>query len=142
MFGLRNATQTFQRFIDEVLRDLDFAYAYIDDILVASSSLEEHRHHLETLFQRLKDYGVVINPGKCTFGQTEVKFLGYLVSKEGARPLSEKVDAIRAYSRPTSVKDLRQFLGMLNFYRRFIPKAAELQTSLHVLLCGNTKGKE
>ena len=71
--------------------------------------------HLETLFQRLKDYGVVVNPGKCTFGRTEVTFLGYLVSEEGARPLPEKVDAIHAYPQPTTVKDLRQFFRYVEF---------------------------
>jgi cytoskeleton-associated protein 5 len=78
-FGLRNAAQTFQCFTDEVLRGLTFCYAYIDAILIASSSQEEHLTHLRTLFQRLEKYGVVVNPGKCVFGQPEVKFLGYLV---------------------------------------------------------------
>ncbi|XP_063991150.1 uncharacterized protein LOC135169783 [Diachasmimorpha longicaudata] len=90
-FGLRNAAQTFQRFIDEVLRDLDFSYAYIDDILIASETPEQHRYHLRTLFERLQSYGLLINPQKCVFGQPEVKFLGYLVSKEGTRPLPKKV---------------------------------------------------
>ena len=63
-FGLRNAAQTFQRLVDEILRELDFCYAYIDDILVASSSEEEHLKHLQILFQRLQEYGVVINPAK------------------------------------------------------------------------------
>jgi hypothetical protein len=70
-FGIRNAAQTFQRFIDNVLRGLDFCYAYIDDILIASSCLEAHLNHLRTLFQRLEKYGVVINPSKCVFGQPE-----------------------------------------------------------------------
>ena len=68
-FGLRNAAQTFQRFIDNVLRGLDFCYAYIDDIIIASSSQEEHLNHLRTLFQRLEKYGVVISPSKFAFGQ-------------------------------------------------------------------------
>ena len=96
-FGLRNAAQTFQRFIDEVLRGLDFCYAYIDDILVASSSEEEHLQHLELVFQRLKHYGAVINPAKCVFGATQVRFLGYMVSKEGTHPLTDKVEAIHKY---------------------------------------------
>ena len=140
-FGLRNAAQTFQRFIDEVLQNLDFCYAYIDDILVASASLEEHLQHLEILFERLRNYGVVINPSKCVFGQSSVKFLGYLVSDSGTQPLPAKVDAIRTYPRPETVKQLRRFLGMLNFYRRFIPKAAQVQALLNDLLQGNVKGK-
>jgi hypothetical protein len=73
-FGLRNAAQTFQRFIDNVLRCLDFCCAYIDDILIASSSLEEHLNHLRTLFQRLEKYGVVINTSKCVFSKPRGSF--------------------------------------------------------------------
>lgn len=72
-FGLRNAAQSFHRFIDEVLRDLDFTHAYIDDIVVASTTAEEHMHHLRVLFERLRQYGVVINPSKCVCGASEVK---------------------------------------------------------------------
>jgi len=67
-FGLRNAAQTFQRFIDEVLRDLGFCYAYVDDVLVASTSEDEHEQHLRTLFQCFSEYGVLLNPAKCVFG--------------------------------------------------------------------------
>ncbi len=70
-FGLRNAAQTFQRFIDEVLRGLPFTYAYIDDVLVASPSAEDHKDHLRTVFRRLDEYGIVINPLKCVFGVDE-----------------------------------------------------------------------
>jgi hypothetical protein len=121
-FGLRNAAQTFQRFMDKVLRGLDFCYVYIDDILIASSSPEEHVEHLKTVFSRLEKYGVVVNPNKCVFGQKEVRFLGYLVSGAGTRPLPEKVEAIKGFAQPQTVKSLRQFLGMINFYRRFIPR--------------------
>ena len=67
-FGLRNATQTFQHFIDQVLCGLPFTYTYIDDLLIASSSADEHKHHLRAAFQRLDDYGIVINPLTCVFG--------------------------------------------------------------------------
>ena len=82
-FRLRNAAHPFQRFIDEVLRGLDFVYAYIDDFLVASSSEAEHLTHLESLFQRLLEYGVVINPSKCVFGASSLDFLGHHVSPTG-----------------------------------------------------------
>ena len=71
-FGLRNAAQTFQRFMDEVLQGLDFCYSHIDDILVASASPEEHLQYLATVFQRLKESGVVINLMKCVFGRAEI----------------------------------------------------------------------
>ena len=67
-FGLRSAAQTFQRFIDQVLRDFHFCYAYIDDILIASATPKEHQQHLTSVFERLKEYGVIINPSKCQFG--------------------------------------------------------------------------
>lgn len=140
-FGLRNAGQTFQRFIDEVLKDLDFCYGYIDDILIFSESEPQHYQHLKALFQRLQDYGVLINTNKCVFGQPEVTFLGYTVSAAGIRPLESKVEAIRTYPVPKTVKELRRFLGMVNFYRRFLPGAAVNQVPLNALLSGpKTKG--
>lgn len=140
-FGLRNAAQTFQRFIDEVLLGLDFCYGYIDDILVYSSSIEEHKKHLTQLFGRLKQYGVLINTSKCVLGKPDVHFLGYHVSAYGTRPLQSKVEAIQNYAAPKTIKELRRFLGMINFYRRFIPNAALLQAPLNALLCGsNVKG--
>ena len=130
-FGLRNAAQTLQRFISEVLRDLDFCYAYIDDVLVTSTLEEEHEQHLHTLFQHFNDYGVLLNPAKCVFGATEVTFLGYTVSAAGTRPLEEKIAAINHFQQPVLVKDLRRFLGMLNFYHRFILQATSIQAPLH-----------
>lgn len=135
-FGLRNAAQTFQRFIDEVLLGLDFTYGYIDDILVFSSSIEDHKKHLHQLFDRLKQYGVLINTSKCVLGKSEVDFLGYHVSAAGTQPLETKVQAIQQYPVPKTVKELRRFLGMLNFYRRFIPNAAQLQAPMNAILSG------
>ena len=71
-FDLRNTAQTFQRFMDQVVRRLDFSYVYIDDLLVASSFPEEHEQHLQQLFIRLSEYGLVINPDKCEFGKSEL----------------------------------------------------------------------
>ncbi|KMQ85815.1 gag-pol polyprotein [Lasius niger] len=142
-FGLRNAAQTFQRFINEVLHGLDFCYAYIDDILVASTTEEQHRDHLRRLFSRLDEYGVKINPAKCILGAAEVRFLGYLVAAEGTQPLPEKIEAIKRFPTPTNARQLCQFLGTINFYRRFIPKAAEDQATLNeALKRPHSKGKK
>jgi cleavage and polyadenylation specificity factor subunit 1 len=142
-FSLRNAAQTFQQFIDEVLRDVDFCYAYIDDVLVASTSENEHRQHLRTLFQRFSKYGVLLNPAKCVFGAEEVTFLGYTVSARGTWPLEEKVAAINHFKQPALVKDLRRFLGMLKFYRRFVTQATSIQAPLPAALAGlNVKGSQ
>lgn len=142
-FGLRNAGQTFQRFIDEVTSELDFCYAYIDDILVFSQSADAHERHLRILFQRLSDYGIVINSKKCVFGAPEVRFLGYLVSTTGTRPPSERVKALQEYPLPKTMRGLRRFLGMVNFYRRFLPQASNLQAPLHAFFNGpKTKGSQ
>ncbi|PIK48395.1 hypothetical protein BSL78_14755 [Apostichopus japonicus] len=135
-FGLRNAAQTFQRFIDEVTRGLPFCYVYIDDILIASESLDQHKQHMRQLLRRLHDYGVVINPAKCQYGATSLDFLGHRVDAGGIRPLPEKVKAIHDFPAPTTVRELREYLGLLNFYRRFIPRCSELLQPLTDLLSG------
>ncbi|BHF78009.1 hypothetical protein SprV_0602111900 [Sparganum proliferum] len=99
-FGLRNASQTFQMFVDRVLRGLPFVYAYIDDLLVASSTAEEHMEHLATVFDSLQQFGVVLNPSKCVFGVPSLEFLGHLVDSHGIRPLPSKVAAIRDFPPP------------------------------------------
>lgn len=138
-FGLRNAAQSFQRFIDQIIRGLPGVYAYIDDLLVASGSEEEHERHLRLLFDRLQQYGVIINPKKCVFGQSELDFLGHHINCDGVSPLPDKVDAVRNCSVPTSVKQLRGFLGLVNFYRRFIPNCAKILLPLTDLLRNRTK---
>lgn len=135
-FGLRNAAQTFQRFMDEVLRGLDFCYTYLDDILISSSSVDQHQQHLRQLFERLSEYGVLINTSKCTFGQAKVNFLGHEVSAAGIKPLNTKVQAIQDFPVPKNIKDLRRFLGMINFYRKFLPAAASIQAPLNKFLTG------
>ena len=90
-FGLRNTAQTFQRFMDGVCRGLEFAYVYLDDILVASESKEEHKHHLLLLFQTHKNQGLVVNREKFEFGQVELEFLGYKLTTEGTAPLPSRV---------------------------------------------------
>jgi len=134
--GLRNAAQTFQRFIDEILREFDFCFAYIDDILVYSRSPEEHERHFRTLFRQLQAYGILLNPSKCVFRATEITFLGYRISSKGSQPLPDLVADLQACPLPLTIRKLRRFLGMLNFYRRFLPDAAATQAPLHALLAG------
>ena len=135
-FGLRNAAQTFQRFMDEVLKDLDSCFSYLDDILVFSRSAEEHEQHLRDLFTQLRKHGILLNPSKCVFRVPEVSFLGYKISSLGSQPLPERIADLQAFTPPKTVGELRRFLGMLNFYRRFIPKAATAQAPLHNVLSG------
>ena len=133
-FGLRNAAQTFQRFIDRVVRDLPFVFVYLDDILVASENPEQHETHLRQLFASLRDYGVVVHPDKCQFGVEALDFLGHHVNAQGVSPMDDKVTVIRKFPRPTSLRQLRRFLGMVNFYRRFMPKCASSLAALTDLL--------
>ena len=138
-FGLKNAAQTFQGFMDQVLQGLSFIFDYLDDILVASKTLEEHRQHLNLLFDRLEDNGLVIKLEKCKFAQERIEFLGHEVDKDGIRPLSSKVKAIQEFPQPTTVRSLQRFLGIVNFYHSFIPWAAELARPLYKAINGAPK---
>jgi hypothetical protein len=90
-FGLRNAAQTFQRFMDDILRGIDFCFAYVDDILVFSRSLEDHERHLRAILGQLQTYRILIKPAKCVFRASEITFLCYRVSSERSRPLEDRV---------------------------------------------------
>ena len=94
-FGLRNAGQSFQRFMDEVLDGLDFCFVYLDDVLIGSKSPEEHVLHLREVLSRLAEHGIVLTGKKCVLGVPEVQFLGHMVSARGIITLPEKVAAIR-----------------------------------------------
>ena len=139
-FGLRNAGMTFQRFMDQVLAGLDHSSAYLDDILVASPDERQHLRDLEDVLSRLSVNGLVLNRGKCEFMRREVDYLGHRVSAEGVAPLKTGVQAILDYPRPTTIKELQGLLGMINFYRRFIPAAAKLLSPLTDVLKGGPSG--
>ncbi|UYV74022.1 hypothetical protein LAZ67_11001862 [Cordylochernes scorpioides] len=130
-FEPRNAPSTFQRCIHQTLQNLDFTFPYLDDILIASESEEEHQNHLKIVFERFSKYGLRINMEKSVFGVKEIEFLGYLITPEGFSPLPERVKVIQEYKLPTTIQELRAFLGMLNFYRPFLKDAAETQSILH-----------
>lgn len=138
-FGLRNAPSTFQRFIHEVLRGIEFAFPYIDDILIASASEEEHIQNLKLVFDRLLKFGLRINVAKSQFGVREIKFLGYFITPAGSKPLPDKVQSIIDLNRPKTIHELRQFLGIINFYRPYIKNAAHNQADLNELLKGARK---
>ncbi|GBN20567.1 Transposon Ty3-I Gag-Pol polyprotein [Araneus ventricosus] len=123
-----------QRLMDNALQGLDFCFVYIDDLLIASSSLEEHLDHLKQVFDRLRKFGLVLNRDKCLFAVENLSFLGHKIDKYGITPLPEKVEAISNFPRPKTIQDLRRFLGMLNFFRRFLPQAAQKQLPLQKML--------
>lgn len=138
-FGLSNAAQSFQRFMHAVTRDLEFCFVYLDDILIVSENEEQHKKHLELLLKRLADYDLVININKCQFGEPSVNFLGHTITQNGISPIKEKVNAVTNFPLPKTAKDLRRFLGMLNYYRRFLPNAINTQAKLYDCTAGYKK---
>jgi cleavage and polyadenylation specificity factor subunit 1 len=135
-FGLRNAGQTFQRLMDQVLQDLPFVFVYLDDILVASASPEDHLIHLRSVFERLQQNSLIVSLEKCVFGATSIDFLGHHISSDGCSPKASKVTAIQQFPRPTTTKELHAFIGMINFYHRFIPRCASLLQPLYAAIRG------
>jgi len=127
-FCLRNAAQSSQRHIDYVLRGLDFASPYLDNILIFSENTASHIYHLHTIFQRLDDKNLLINVKKCEYFVSEVQFLEHSISSKIISTIPTKLNIIKAP--PLSKKNLRSFLGAVNFYHRFILMASSLLTPL------------
>ncbi|TNN06101.1 Retrovirus-related Pol polyprotein, partial [Schistosoma japonicum] len=138
-FGLRNAAQTFQRFMDNLLRGMPFAQGYIDDLLIASPNLKSHEQHVRAVLGRLNQNGINIHQSKCVFGEETLEILGHTISPEGITPIKHEVDTIKQYPIPSSLIQLRSFLGLINFYRRFIPGCAQLMELLTDPLKGKPK---
>ena len=135
-FGLVNAGKTFQRFMHQVLQGMEGVHVYLDDILVATESQEGHARRVIEVLQRLLDNGLVVKASKMQLAVDKVKFLGHLVEKGGIIVPQEKVDAINDFEKPKNVRMLRRFLGMINFYRKFIKNAGELLFPLTECLKG------
>ena len=139
-FGLKNAAQTFQRLMDSIFQHLDFVFVYLDDILVASKSPVEHCNRLRQIFTLLSSNGLIIQKSKCIFGVQELEYLGHLITVEGVRPLPSRIEVIRNFPTPDSRSSLQRFLGMINFYHRFLPTIASQLVPLHAASSG--RGKE
>lgn len=131
-FGLRNAPAIFQRMIDDVLKEIigKICYVYIDDVIVFSKSEEDHLRDIETVFSKLDKAGLKINLEKTNFMATSVEFLGYLVTPEGILPDKKKVKAIENILPPKNLKELKSFLGLTSYYRKFIQDYAKIAKPL------------
>ena len=140
-FGLKNAPATFQRLMDEFLEGLDenAVQVYMDDIVVFSPDRESHMKHLTQFMKRVKEFGLKISIEKSNLGQTEVKFMGHTISEKGVRPNGDKVVAIQAMPTPRNVKEVRTFLGMMGYYRKFVENLAEMTEPLTALLKKGSK---
>jgi len=125
--------------MDHLFSQFGFTFVYLDDILVASSSHEEHLLHLRQVFSTLQAAGLRINPEKCVFAQPTVEFLGHKVTATGVAPLSKHVEAVQSFPPPSTIQQLQRFLGLLNFYRRFLPGIAKVLKPLTDSLAGNPR---
>ena len=133
-FGLRNAAQTFMRVMHKALHGLDFVFVYLDDILVFSTSDSEHENHLKTIFERLREHGLMIKMEKCVFGKSEIEFLGHMIDSKGIRPLPQKVQAILDFPEPKTLKESQCFAGLINYYHKFIPNAARIMAPIYATI--------
>ena len=125
-FGLSQAPAYFQRLINKVIKGLPFAFGYLDDVLIHSPDIETHLQHIRIFFQRLREADLKLKNSKCNYFKTHVQYLGHLVSGKGIRPLPEKLDSIKKMPAPTTPKEIKQCLGLVGYYRKFIPRFADI----------------
>ena len=111
---------------NKVIKGLPFAFGYLDDLLIHSPDIETHLQHMRILFQRLREADIKLKDSKCHYFKTHVQYLGHLVSGKGIRPLPEKLDSIKKMPAPTTPKEIKQFLGLVGYYRKFIPRFADI----------------
>ena len=130
-FGLSQAPAYFQLLIDQVLMGCSgFAMGYLDDIIIFSKTEEEHLKHLEEIFVRLRKFGLKMKREKCSFFKKHIQYLGHLVSERGFEPLPEKLESIRKMPAPRTAKEVKQFLGLIGYYRKFVPHFADISRPL------------
>jgi len=134
-FGLKNAPATFQRLMDQTLSGLQGAelFVYMDDVVVYASSLREHDIKMNKLMERLREANLKLQPDKCEFLRHEVAYLGHIIGEDGVRPDPQKIAAVKNFPPPKSLKNVRQFLGLAGYYRRFIPQFSKIARPLSQL---------
>ncbi|GBN17393.1 Retrovirus-related Pol polyprotein from transposon 17.6 [Araneus ventricosus] len=140
-FGLCNAPATFERAMDNLLHHLKWqmCLCYLDDIVVFSQTFPEHLERLCCVLRCIQEAGLILNPKKCLFGAKEIKILGHLVSDEGIKPDADKIKAVQDFPTPKNIQDVKSFLGLCSYYRRFIKDFCHRARPLQVLLKNNSK---
>ena len=135
-FGLTNAPATFQRLMESCCGELhlNWCIIYLDDITVFSQTPEEHLHRHKAVFNKLKEVGLKLKPSKCDLFKQPINYLGHVVSKEGVSTDPEKIKAVTEWPQPTTVTEVRSFLGFVSYYRRFIPNFSKVAKPLNKLL--------
>ena len=143
-FGLCNAPSSFQRLMEACLGDQNFEtlLIYLDDILAYACSYDSHISRILLIFQLLRQHGLKLKPGKCRFFQKRVKYLGHIVSEKGVEADPGKIEVVQQWPVPRSEKNLRAFLGLVGYYRRFIEGFAKIAKPLHALLGGARKSEK
>ena len=129
-FGLAQAPAYFQRLINEVLTDCNFAMGYLDDMIIFSKTEEEHLQHLEEIFEQLRKAGLKLKLQKCRFFKKHIQYLGHLISDKGIQPLPEKLESIAKMPVPQNAKQVKQFLGLVGYYRKFVPCFSDIARPL------------
>ena len=135
-FGLVNAPATFQMVMNMVLRGLTWKHClvYIDDIIVWSDNFENHLQHLNQVFDRLRQANLSLKPRKCSFAKSEVTYMGQIISKEGIKVDPAKIEAVKSFPLPHNQHDVRSFLGLANYYRKFVKGYSNIAQPLNRLL--------
>ena len=125
-FGLVQAPAYFQRLVNEVLSGLTFAFGYLDDILVFSPDMETHLMYLRSLFEKLSKANLKLKEVKCNFLKKHIQYLGHIVLGEGITPVPEKLESIPNIVPPKTPKEVKQFLGLIGYYQKFVPRFSDL----------------
>ena len=126
LIRLTQAPTYFQRLINEVLTDSNFGIGYLDDIIIFSKTEEEHLQHLEEIFDHLRKAGLKLKLQKCSFFKKHIQYLGHLISDEGIQPLPEKLESIAKMPTLQNAKQVKQFLGLVGYYRKFVPRFSDI----------------
>ena len=145
-FGLCNAPATFQRLMQTAFRDELYAIllCYLDDIFVFAENISEHIRRLDVVFTKLSEYGLKLELKKCTFFRKEVTYLGHRISAEGISTDPSKITAVENWPTPSTLKELRSFIGFVSYYRRYVTRFTHTASCLHQLvtsMCHDAKGK-
>lgn len=132
-FGISTAPSIFQELANIVLEGCNFATAYLDDIIIFSKTYEEHLIHIQEVFDRLRQHGLKAKLKKCSFFQSETEYLGFVINQDGIKPDPKKVEAIKTLPSPKNVREVRSFMGMCSYYRRFVPNFSKIAEPLILL---------